>query len=328
MVREMKSFYIGLLIFAVYGCANTLFDDFDQAGRSVVEDVYTPPISVYIFGEAMPSEFPRKCNTESCDWDSERFASADQVVAALFGNEYGTSNYFTKQLMVANRVYVNDLKIYYVKTDSNVTATTSFSAVDSSSYTLSDATGTQDKGTVNHEAGRIRIVFTGAFTCGSVSAAGCASVNNSVSIAQPEFTLVVMNINAWSLRSLSETMAHELGHYFGLSHTFSDPATDGCSTISQGTTKYIMDYSSNATDFQECEKTHSKSVLEASPFSLGSFENSPVDDNPVQLQVNGTGDNTVTGQTIKVFKGDWEGKKILGTPLDPKQPRHNVPFMP
>ena len=135
-----------------------------------------------------------------------------------------------------------------------MTSTTSYTAVDSETYTLSDAAGSEDKGTVNHEAGRIRIVFTGSFTCGSVSAAGCASVNNTWSITNPENGLVVMNINAWSLRSLSETMAHELGHFFGLSHTFADPATSGCSTISQGTTKYIMDYSSNATAFRSVKK--------------------------------------------------------------------------
>ena len=89
-----------------------------------------------------------------------------------------------------------------------------------------------------------------------------------------------------------------------------------------------MDYSSNATAFQECEKTYSKTILEASPFPLGSFENVPLDDNPVQLQVSGTGKNAVTGQTIEVFKGDWEGKKVLGTPLDPNRPRYDLPIMP
>ena len=52
-----KLWFIGLFLMAAYGCTNTIFDDFDQAGRSVIEEVYTPPISVYIFGEAMPSEF-------------------------------------------------------------------------------------------------------------------------------------------------------------------------------------------------------------------------------------------------------------------------------
>ena len=89
-----------------------------------------------------------------------------------------------------------------------------------------------------------------------------------------------------------------------------------------------MDYTSNETGFQECEKAHSKTILEASPFSVGYFENVPVDDNPVQLQVNSTRENTVPGQTIEVFKGDWEGKKILGTPLDPNRPRPDLPVMP
>ena len=62
------------------------------------------------------------------------------MVAAIFDNQYGTSNYFTKQFMMATRAYINDLQIVYVKTDSTVTSTTSFSDLDSQTYTLSDPT--------------------------------------------------------------------------------------------------------------------------------------------------------------------------------------------
>ena len=315
-------------LFLCISCNNALFDNFDSAGRSTVEEVYIPPMTAYIFGEAMPSTFARTCNTETCTWEGERFSTADEMVAAIFDNQYGTSNYFTKQFMMATRAYINDLQIVYVKTDSTVTSTTTFTALDSQTYTLSDSTGTEDKGTIHHPEGRIRMVFTGSFTCGSVSAAGCASVNGIYGIENPHQGLIVMNSNGWSLRSMSETMAHELGHFFGLSHTFSTPATNGCETIDQGTTKYIMDYSGNATLFQACEIAHAKTLLEASSFSIGYFENVPVDDNPVLLSINSDETFDPTDQKIEVIRGDWEGKKTIGTPRDPNEPKLDIPYMP
>lgn len=319
MARIKNFWFICLVLFFAYACVNTNEDSNDE-----VKEFYTPPISVYIFGEAMPSSLPKVCNTESCNSSSARFSSADQMVAALFGNGYGTSNYFTQQLMMVNRIYVNDLKIFYVKTDSNVTATDDFYKVKADTYTLSDETGTQDKGTVNHEAGRIRIVFTGAFTCDTTApVSGCANINDVGSIRQPENTQIVMNASAASLRSLSETMAHELGHYFGLLHSFDNPATSGCSTINLGTTKYIMDYSYNATNFQECEIAYATQVLEASPFPKGHFV-----DNSVLLSLNDEGNLVKKTPEIKVFRGDWDGKKVLGTQLDPNRPKYNLPVMP
>jgi hypothetical protein len=322
---------LALAVLSITSCNNALFDSFDGAGRSKVEEVYVPPITAYIFGEAMPANLPITCNVESinCDWNNiERFATADEMVAAIFDNQYGTSNYFTKQFMMANRAYINDLQIVFVKTDSNVTSTSTFSALDSQVYTLSDPTGTEDKGTIHHPEERIRMVFTGSFTCGSVAAAGCASLNGIYGIENPHQGLIVMDSGGWTLRTMSETMAHELGHFFGLSHTFNSPATDGCETIEQGSTKYIMDYSSNATLFQACEIAHAKTLLEASPFSIGYFENVPVDDNPVLLSINSDETFDPTEQKIEVIRGDWEGKRTIGTPPDPNEPKLDLPFMP
>lgn len=326
--RLFRTIIVILLAYSVTNCANTLFEDFDSAGRSKTEQVYITPISVYIFGEVMPAQFATKCTSTAldCGDDYERYSTADEMVAAIFGNGPETSNYLTKQLMFANRIYVNDLKIFYVKTDSTVTSTSSFMAVNHKTFTLSDPTGTEDKGTVNHEAGRIRIVFVNDFSCqGSTGVAGCASKNSIGSIQYPENTLVVMRASRQTIVELGTTMAHELGHYFGLNHTFASNSTEGCSYIQQGTTNYVMDYNWPATLFQDCEIAKVKSVLEDSPFAIGNYEDIPVDDNPVLLRLQ---NGNQVQRKVEVYKGDWDGQRVIGSPPDPNSPLFNTPIMP
>lgn len=318
-----------LLLALFLACNNSVYDDEQQS-----KEVYLPPISAYVFVDEMPDKLAYKCSLifENCDPNGERFASPADMVAAIFGNSEGTSNYFTKQLNVANQYNVNDLEIYYVKTDSNIISTATFKGLDKQSFTLTDIDGFENRGTVNHAAGRIRIIFVGSFLCDGVSAGGCAYLGNVASMQNPEIGLVVINSNYQTLRLLSETVAHELGHFFGLLHTFESVPTPGCSTVSEGTTNYLMDYNTNPTVFQECEISYAKTLLEASSFPTGLFHSTTAafanDDSigakPGELNLA----RRQKEPRVKVFRGDWEGQITINKEPNADLPDYDLRIMP
>ena len=154
-------------------------------------------------------------------------------------------------------------------------------------FTLTDITGKQKKGTVTASSETIRIFFAKTISfCSSNNAgvAGLSTVGTKDSIRIPdnryylysaaisrdytiglgEKSVIYSNANnTMPKKRLRDTLSHELGHYFGLTHTFENTSCDYTQGRTRGATKNrIMDYNVQAEIFSPCEQTLYSSVAE------------------------------------------------------------------
>ena len=226
-------------------------------------------------------------------------------------------------------------------------------------FTLTDITGRSKKGTVGVDENNIRIFFSNKISiCGNdtrgISGLSTIGTKNTISNNEQRYYFYSIAIARDYTLSFSEreyftnksinvkeklisTISHELGHYFGLTHTFENTSCDYTPGRTAGATKNrIMDYNINGEVFSPCEKdiyTSLSSTLLKNKilYALDNNGSSIIKKQPeiypyynfVQLK-----NYENSNQTIQIYDGSWNGdvhinnfdnkfllKKIYNMPL-------------
>jgi len=238
-------------------CADNIIDAFELSGLYENGEAYQPHLEIFIFRGTQGFTLP----------DGE--TNAANYVVNLFNNGLTSVHKFMRQNDIA--FYESDINIYYVKMGALIDTYFSGGLSSVSSLTLTDETGTFNKGTILIDYNKVVIFFAQSIHV-DPSVSGFSVIGTGDTINNPSFRTqyrIAIGSNYFgSFEILRRTVSHELGHYFGLVHSFE---TTSCSLAPQGTTLRIMDYVTNAENFIGCEQSIAKNLasvyLQKTPFT-------------------------------------------------------------
>ena len=209
-------------------------------------------------------------------------------------------------------------------------------------FTLTDIAGKTKKGTVTVDSNTVRIFFAKTVSpCSSATTgvAGLSTVGSKDFFDNPNVRYYLYStaisrdytigfgerdytrsgdINA-PKRRIIQTLSHELGHYFGLTHTFEESSCDYTSNrVTGATTNRIMDYNVIPEIFAPCEKIivndlSSRWLKEPITYSVSPNGSINYTEAPTVVSANIVGALNNENQTmlkegmLEIYDGSWNG---------------------
>lgn len=305
----MKFKVILLLFFSTLFCANQeLLDNYEKAGNSQIIEAYMPDLDFYIF-------------RGSGGFDTNDGSEPDVFLKRMFADSEESIHNFQTQADMA--FYKSRIRVFYIKTDATVTDTDfEKTLIDKTYFTLTDSTGTEDKGRVYVDDDPIRVFMAYRIDTENVNVSGKATVGSASCMGSEScrkgYGVSVGGNYSTTLANVKIVLSHELGHYFGLWHPWD---LGSCQYAAQGTTKRIMDYVSNPSEFITCERNIYRQLSQIYQGQKTTYEKIPgiepdIDNvGPVeQYSTVKEGNIQVNGQDalFQSFDGTWQGYQIIG----------------
>ncbi|MCP4133500.1 MAG: hypothetical protein GY754_21200 [bacterium] len=278
---KKRSFFSGILLISlllVQACSG--LEDFNNAENTY----FMPDIDLFVIRSSAGVAGSERFNLHS----SVTETAAEHLSTIFTSSDEGLLNYFVSQVETA--FYHSKIRVFYIQ----VPATTDVdlgTLSSSSQFTLTDDAGSTDKGTVYNESGPLKIFFAGDEDP-SAGYAGLGYVGG-------KGVLILSKTSGYSSTTLSEIVAHELGHNFGLPHPFGSdngPNPSSCYGAAQGTTNRVMDYYNNKEVFAPCEQLISAIWVE------NQYGDQQTVYNPEKR-----------GNNVETYIGDWTGTRTVGS---------------
>lgn len=276
---------------------------------------YMLDIDLYVFrneGGSRDTDDPDgRFNRYADNYTMGGLSIADFVIESLMGTEESSVNSLIEQMDVS---FTNGkIRLFYVKTDLEKLNLSTLK--DTPSFTLTDETGTENKGTVFQGNGPLRVYLINSAT-DSAGWAGLGTLGNRGVIIASKFH--AGHNTGMNISSLSSTLIHELGHNFGLRHVFADypnndqPNPYSCDGHPRGTTDRIMDYTSigtRPTTFSPCEIEIAVDRIKYFGFNEKKLYNP----NETDITLWTRSSVKINKPDVTKYTGSWDGKITIGS---------------